>query len=279
MPLYNNLKAFQECIQQTPHSQLGLVPTMGNLHQGHLELARKSLSQNDLTVVTIFVNPTQFGEGEDFGSYPRTLDEDFSKLKELSQDIIVLAPDKVQEIYPADQDISLKAPPMAQYLEGNVRPTHFDGVVTVVNRLFQLIPAHNAYFGKKDYQQLRIIQSMARELHPKINIVPVDTVREKTLLAMSSRNNYLTSDDKEQALKLYTSLSYIEKILLETRDLTRAQSEIQNILANDERFNYLSIRNQHTLEPPLSLNEPLVILGNFQLGSTRLLDNIEVNLP
>lgn len=254
---------------------LGLVPTMGNLHAGHLSLLKQSLQDNQHSVISIFVNPTQFGENEDFSAYPRTLAADIELITNLEQPVTVLAPSTDAEIYEGSTEL-ISAGEMGQMLEGNLRPGHFEGVLTVIDKLFQLVTPHKAYFGKKDYQQVRVIQKFTRMHFPSIDIVALPIVREPSCLAMSSRNHYLSEQEKTLSLKLYRSLSYVEKILTQDKDLPKALSAIQDLMEQDDRFNYFTIRKQSDLTPPLSLQDSLVILGNYQLGTTRLLDNIEV---
>lgn len=258
--------------------QIGLVPTMGNLHQGHLSLLERSTSENDHSIVTIFVNPTQFGEGEDFESYPRTLETDIECIKRVNDKAIVFAPMTPKEIYNQKVVSDISAGEIGNMLEGNLRPGHFDGVLSVVSRLFDVTQPSKAYFGKKDYQQLKIISNFTQSNFPNIEIIGMPIIREESGLAMSSRNNYLSKDEKDGALKLYQALSYVEKTLLEEKDLKKAQAIIQDLMTEDDRFNYLSIRTQHDLTPPMKVKDKLVILGNYQMGNTRLLDNIEVDL-
>ena len=267
-----DLKTLNENFQ----GKLGLVPTMGNLHEGHLNLIRASAKECERTIVSIFVNPTQFGEGEDFTSYPRTLESDLEKIKTVGTDTIVFVPE-VSEMYSENIQSDFDAGEMGKMLEGNVRPGHFEGVLTIVHKLFEMTEPNIAYFGKKDYQQWKLIHRHAAEYFPKLKITPIEIEREPSGLAMSSRNGYLSLAQKEEALELYKSLSQVEKILLTEKDLRSALEFVQEKLDGDDRFNYFSIRKQSDLTPPLDLSEPVVILGNYQIGSTRLLDNIEVS--
>lgn len=257
---------------------IGIAPTMGNIHVAHLSLLQKAIEENDVGVITIYVNPTQFGEGEDFDNYPRTFEDDLEKISKLetaNKELIVYAPSE-EDIYPDGFDNFLKAGSIANELEGSVRPTHFDGVVTVVNRLFEILKPTKAYFGKKDYQQLRLIEKMANELHPNVSIVGMPIIRESSGLAMSSRNNYLNDDQKSQALILKKTLDEIKNSVKEFKDIKTLNNHVQSLLESDKRFNYISLRNQKTLAEISSIKEDIVILGNFQIGNTRLLDNLEV---
>lgn len=269
------LETVQEARSSTT-KKIGLVPTMGNLHQGHINLLKASVEDCDISILSVFVNPTQFGEGEDFQSYPRTLESDLEKVSRVDGTIIVWAPE-ISDIYGENIESNFQAGDMGKMLEGNVRPGHFEGVLTVVHKLFDLTKPDQAYFGKKDYQQWRLIDRHAKKYFPRLLIKPIEIEREQSGLAMSSRNGYLSSDQKEEALELYRCLSQVEKIIRVEKDLRSALEFIQKKLDEDERFNYLSIRKQNDLTPPLDLSEPLVILGNFQIGTTRLLDNIEVS--
>lgn len=264
-------------LNQGFEGKIGLIPTMGNLHQGHLNLLKASLKECRRSIVSIFVNPTQFGKGEDYDAYPRTLESDIEKIESLGKEVIIFAP-VVDEMYGDSVEANFSAGAVGQMLEGNIRPGHFDGVLTIVHKLFEMATPHSAYFGKKDYQQWRLIEWHAREYFPNLVIVPIEIERESSGLAMSSRNNYLSESQKEEALELYRCLSQIEKILIVDKDLRSALEFIQNKLSEDDRFNYLSIRKQSDLTPPLDLSEPLVILGNLQVANTRLLDNIEVTI-
>lgn len=261
------------------NESIGFAPTMGNIHAAHLSLLDRALEENDHGVISIYVNPTQFGEGEDFDAYPRTLNEDIEKISSLeskhpNKTIIVYAPTE-KDIYPESFNKYLKAHQIAVDLEGDLRPTHFDGVVTVVARLFEIVQPNRAYFGKKDYQQLKLVELMASEHFPQIDIVGMPIIRENNGLAMSSRNNYLSEQEKENALILRKALLKIESLVQENKPLEKIQKEIDLIKA-DQRFNYLALKSAHNFENITKLEKPLVILGNLQVNNTRLLDNIEV---
>ncbi len=260
-------------------AEVGFVPTMGNLHLGHLSLLTESIKHNETNVISIYVNPTQFGKNEDFGSYPRTLVEDLEKIEKLERQldypkIIVFAPEHEQEIYPdGKQTITAFGP--CDTLEGALRPTHFDGVVTVVKRLFEIVKPSCAYFGKKDYQQLSIIKELNKKYQFNINIVGMSIIRDDSGLAMSSRNVYLTPEQKKEALLLRNSMLSIKSLIDQKSSLAYVQSHIKEIV-KDKRFNYLSLCRQENLQPASSLEDKMVILGNFQLGQTKLLDNLEI---
>lgn len=261
---------------------IGFVPTMGNLHAGHLSLLEASFKDNEVNVLSIFVNPTQFSKDEDLASYPKTFDADISKASELlnkypHRELIIFYPENENIIYPKGFNDYISVPTISTILEGEVRPTHFDGVATVVKRLFNIVKPNNAYFGKKDYQQLIVINRMVKQENLDINIVGLPTIREKDNLAMSSRNNYLSTSQRTQAIKLNNSLKEIAN-LLQQNEYKQAHHLSITFQKEDPRFNYLEIRKQDDLSQVTSFKHNLVILGNFQLGTTRLLDNIEVNL-
>lgn len=255
---------------------IGLVPTMGNLHKGHLSLIERSTDENDITVVTIFVNPKQFGPNEDFEKYPRTLDDDLGKISTIallitaSKEIVVFAPQSNEEIYPSGFSSTISIGELKNKLEGAVRSTHFDGVTTVVYRLFSIAKATNAYFGQKDFQQCVIIKKMVRDLEIPINIHMMPIIRSASGLALSSRNQYLTDVQKTEALTLPQTLQQVEKLIKNKEDY---QSFISNTL-KDSRWDYLEVLNPVTLEKPSSDADDLVIVGAFRMGETRLLDNI-----
>lgn len=257
---------------------IGLVPTMGNLHKGHLSLIEKSTEENDITVVTIFVNPKQFGPNEDFDKYPRTLDEDLGKISTIalllnaSKEIVIFAPRSNEEIYPPEFSCSISAGELKNKLEGAVRSTHFDGVTTVVYRLFTIAKATNAYFGQKDYQQCVIIKKMVHDLEIPVKIHVMPIIRNSEGLALSSRNQYLTETQRSEALTLPQTLQQVEKLIKNKEDY---QSFISNTL-KDLRWDYLEVLNPDTLEKPSADAQELVIVGAFRMESTRLLDNILV---
>lgn len=193
-------------LKVSARKSIGFVPTMGALHRGHLSLVQRSMKQNDLTVVSIFVNPTQFGPQEDFSKYPRPEKEDLRALKSVGVDVVFI-PKSPLEIYPDTGTFQVVPPKrLSAILEGRFRPGHFEGVATVVLKLFQIIDPHRAYFGEKDYQQLQIIKSLVKDFFLKIKIVACPTRREKSGLALSSRNRYLSAEQQRSAAQLYESL-------------------------------------------------------------------------
>lgn len=253
------------------------VPTMGNLHAGHMALAELARQAGDPVVASIFVNPLQFGQGEDFERYPRTLEADCARL-EAAGVAIVFAPD-LAEMYPEPQAFQV-VPPLADELCGAHRPGHFQGVCTVVLKLFNLVQPRYAAFGKKDYQQLHLIKAMVRQFNLPIEIIAGETTRAEDGLALSSRNGYLSPAERAEAPRLYAVLTDIaEALRMEQRDYALLESTGRRRL---ERFgwqvDYVAIRDQATLLAPSPASTDLVVLAAARLGQTRLIDNQEVSL-
>ena len=250
-------------------TKTALVPTMGALHEGHLALVHRARELADRVVVSIFVNPTQFGTGEDFDGYPRTLDADRALLGNLAD---VFAP-TVAEVYPPDSPPPvIQAGPMGDVWEGAARPGHFDGVLTVVNRLFDLVRPDIAVFGEKDWQQLTLIRRMVADRGLPIEIVGVPTVRELNGLALSSRNRFLSPDELEKAALLRTLLRQIAESGGTAESIVRAAARL-----DDAGFvvDYLDVVDESTLEPTTDLSNARVIVA-ARIGTTRLIDNMPV---
>lgn len=263
-----------------PGRTIGLVPTMGNLHAGHLELARASTSRCDLTVATIFVNPLQFGPNEDLASYPRTPAEDAAQLDLAGVDVLFAPPDA--ELYPDGRtaQTSVSVPELSTILCGASRPGHFDGVATVVLKLFNIARPDIAFFGLKDYQQLTLIRTLVRHLNVPVDVVGVATVRAPDGLALSSRNAYLDTAERAAAPQLYAALNAAAESLragsTDHGDIERAACAH---LA-DAGFvpDYVSIRRAHDLSVPTTDDTSLVVLGAARLGRCRLIDNVIVEI-
>jgi len=256
--------------------QIALVATMGGLHEGHLSLVRKARTVGDLCVVSIFVNPFQFGAGEDFDSYPRTLDSDSAALAALGVDVLFVP--EAAEIYPDGPDAvtRVEVPELGGILCGASRPTFFRGVTTVVTVLFNMVQPQIAVFGEKDFQQLRLVERLVRDLHFPIEIVAAPTVREPDGLAMSSRNAYLSTEERQRAPHLY-------RVLREARDAIRGGDRdfqaigfraMESLEVEGLRPDYVSVRRSVDLEIPRTQDTELVILGAGTLGTTRLIDNL-----
>lgn len=256
---------------------VAFVPTMGNLHEGHLDLVRIAREQGSCVVVSIFVNPLQFGPSEDFDKYPRTLEADCAKLQGLAD--VVFAP-AVDDMYPARQTVFVEPPPIANELCGAARPGHFRGMATVVLKLLNIVQPQVAVFGKKDYQQLHIIRRMVAELNLPVTIVGGETVRADDGLALSSRNQYLNADERAEAVFLSKTLQGMrEAILKGERDIERLQLDAVTALATRGwMVDYVAVRNQSDLLPASLSQRDWVILAAARLGNTRLLDNVEVAL-
>jgi len=260
--------------------RIALVPTMGNLHEGHLQLVAEAKRQARRVVVSIFVNPTQFGAGEDFASYPRTEEADAAKLREAEVDLLFLP--RVEEMYPGgSQGMSfVEVPGLSDRLCGKVRPGHFRGVATVVCKLFNMVQPHLALFGEKDFQQLAVIRRMTGDLNLPVEIVGVPTVREPSGLAMSSRNGYLSPEERTRAAFLHQLLLRIVNQLRNgQRDYSVLEAQGENEL-REAGFqpDYLAIRRASDLEMPDTDDVELVVLVAARLGKARLIDNISLGL-
>lgn len=265
---------------QAAGKRVGLVPTMGALHQGHLSLVAESQKACDLTVVTIFVNPTQFAPGEDFSKYPRTLDADLELLSEFDP-VWVLVPE-VDAMYPPGSTTEVKAPEIALPLEGTFRPIHFDGVATIVLKLFQVAPADAAYFGQKDYQQVRVIEEMVRDLLVPIEIVCCPIIREADGLAMSSRNRYLSPEEREIALSISRSLHETARQIEEGESNAQLLKDRMEQALRDAgigEIDYVSVACPRTLKSVETIEGDVVILVAAKVGTTRLIDNVLVSPP
>ena len=263
--------------------KIGFVPTMGNLHAGHISLLEKALSDNDVVYFSIFVNPKQFGPSDDFQKYPRTLEDDLDLIQKCNfnfpgKQIIVFAPEKPQEVFPSNYSQTVAVPTFNNIVEGKFRPDHFDGVATVVYRLFEIVKPHNAYFGLKDYQQFLVIRQMVKDLAMPIEIIGMPIIRETTGLALSSRNQYLSIEQKQEALNLYQSLLKIAKFIDGKKtNLPTAKKEINTILL-DVKWNYLEMRDAETMSEDLTKSSRITLVAVYQLGSTRLLDNLQLEV-
>lgn len=253
---------------------IGLVPTMGALHEGHLSLVRRAKAECDAVIATIFVNPVQFGPHEDFAKYPRTRERDLELLGQVGCDL-VFAPHN-DEMYPAGFSTYVEPPAVAAPLEGVCRPGHFRGVATVVLKLFHLLPADVAYFGQKDYQQSLVIEHMVRDLNLPIRIAVCPIVRESDGLALSSRNRYLSAGERSRALALSRGLARAESLVRAGEcDAAMVAAALRGELAaaGIERIEYATVADAATLEELTVLDRPAVALVAAFVGTTRLIDN------
>jgi len=259
--------------------RIGLVPTMGNLHQGHLALVEKALQRTDCVIVSIFVNPLQFGPNEDLDSYPRTLAEDQHKLLETGANM-VFAP-SASEIYPQGMQghTRINVPLVSDGLCGASRPGHFEGVATVVAKLFNIIQPDLAVFGEKDFQQLAVIRKMTQDLCLPVQILGEPTVRAEDGLALSSRNGYLDQQERALAPELFRSLQWLaEQLPRSHSQQTLVTQAAERIEAAGMRVDYLELRDAETLDTPTPDSRELVILVAAFLGKTRLIDNLRIAL-
>jgi len=260
-------------------ANVACVPTMGNIHEGHLSLVRIACEHAPLTVTTIFVNRLQFGAGEDFDGYPRTFQEDCAKLESAGNGI-VFHPDDNQ-MYPEPQAFHVDPPAIAGKLEGRFRPGHFRGMATVVLKLINIVQPQSAVFGKKDYQQLSIVRQMAEQLALPVKIVPAETVRAPDGLALSSRNRYLTTTERAEAPRLQQVLRRVQQqVESGERNFEAIEFGADAELARHGwHVDYVVVRSRRTLMQPEPGERALVALGAAKLGKTRLIDNLEIDAP
>ncbi|HOM72209.1 MAG TPA: pantoate--beta-alanine ligase [Armatimonadota bacterium] len=254
---------------------VGLVPTMGALHQGHLSLIERSKEMDSFTVVSIFVNPTQFGPAEDFTRYPRPFEVDAEKCRKAGVDLI-FAP-LVEEVYPEGFATYVEVGGVTEMLEGAYRPGHFRGVATVVLKLFTAVEPKRAYFGMKDYQQLKVIQKMVRDLNLNIEIVPVPTFREPDGLAMSSRNAYLNPEERQAALCLYRALNIArEAVDAGERNAETVRQKALDVIQSEPlaKPDYVAVVDPETLMPVDCVDGPVLVALAVRIGNTRLIDNM-----
>lgn len=264
------------------HQRIGFVPTMGYLHEGHLSLIRKAREECDIVVVSIFVNPTQFGPSEDYEKYPRDLDRDTSLAESVGTDYLFVP--SVEELYPAGFQTWIEVTELSKKFEGVFRPHHFKGVTTIVGKLFNIVLPDKAYFGQKDYQQYLVIRRMVEDLHYPITIVLQPTIREQDGLAMSSRNVYLSPEERKNALCLYQAL-LTGRSLIEQGERNRwaIEQQMQKVIeqVREARIDYVAVADAETLEQPEKLSPGMqtVLLIAVRFPSARLIDNMLVKVP
>lgn len=280
MKVISSIQALRD--QLRGQNRVAFVPTMGNLHEGHLSLMRLARQHGDPVVASIFVNRLQFGPNEDFDKYPRTLQDDIEKLQ--SEGVYVLFAPTESDMYPVPQEYRVDPPhDLGDILEGEFRPGFFKGVCTVVMKLFCCVQPRVAVFGKKDYQQLMIVRRMAQQFALPVDIIPAETVRAEDGLALSSRNRYLGEADRKEAPVLYKTLHEVRDTVLGDGnvDLLAVEADaLARLQARGWNPDYVSIRKRSNLQAPtreeFAAGEPLVVLSAAKLGNTRLIDNLEI---
>jgi pantoate--beta-alanine ligase len=267
------MKKFSEEMREKKKT-IGFVPTMGYLHEGHLSLVRRARAENDVVVVSIFVNPTQFGPNEDYERYPRDFERD-RKLLEKENVNCIFHP-SVEEMYPPDFSTYVEETKLSKHLCGRSRPGHFRGVCTVVTKLFNIVKPHRAYFGQKDAQQFRVLRRMVRDLNMDVEMIECPIVREPDGLAMSSRNVYLSPEERQQALSLYQSLKIAENLYLNgERDAEKIKEEMIKHLSRFDKvkIDYVEIVDEETLEPVEKIDRKVIVAVAAWVGNARLIDN------
>ena len=282
MQIHHHIQSLREALasERRAGKRIGFVPTMGNLHAGHISLVERARQTNEVVVCSIFVNGLQFGKNEDLDKYPRTFQEDCEKLIAAHCNYLFHPDDS--EMYPGgmDQQTRVICPTMTGVLCGGSRPGHFEGVTTVVTKLFNIVQPDEAVFGAKDFQQVAVIRRMAEDLCMPIRITTGETLREPDGLAMSSRNGYLTADERPRVVQLYQVLRWLgDEIRKGRRDYPGLEGEGRTQLESSGfRVDYLSIMNSRTLEPAAAADRELTLLGAMFTSSARLIDNLSISL-
>ncbi len=274
MKIIDKIDAMKK-LRQRLTEPVGLVPTMGYLHEGHLALVRQARAENPSVVVSIFVNPTQFGPQEDFDSYPRDTKRDLALLEEEGTDVVFIP--SVAEMYPEQFNSWVEVGKVTERLEGASRPGHFKGVTTVCAKLFNIVQPTTAYFGQKDAQQAVVIRKMMTDLNMDLEIITLPTVREPDGLAVSSRNTYLNPDERQAAAVLYQALSLAQKLWLQgEKDAQRLRQEMIGLIQQQPlaTIDYVSVANAETLDKLDTVNPPALVSLAVKIGTTRLIDNI-----
>jgi len=278
MQIHSSIADLRQALQG--HRRIAFVPTMGNLHAGHIALMNRARQLGDLVVASIFVNRLQFGPSDDFDRYPRTLEADCAQLAAAQVDVL-FAPAE-SDLYPTAQQYYVDPPAIQHELDGEFRPGHFRGVATVVLKLFNIVQPQIALFGKKDYQQLFILRHMTQQLALPIDIVGGETVRDAGGLALSSRNAYLSPAERAEAPRLQRLLASIASaIAAGARDFAELEQQaFAELERNGWQTDYVAVRRQSDLQPPeADAREALVVLAASRLGSARLIDNVEIDFP
>jgi len=274
MKVISTVAEFKEARRKI-RGTVGLVPTMGYLHEGHLFLARRAKAENDVSVVSIFVNPTQFGPKEDFARYPRDPERDLALLEKERTDLVLMPP--VEEMYPPGISTWVDVENVTKTLEGAARPGHFRGVATVVAKLFNIVEPTRAYFGQKDAQQVVVIQKMVTDLNMNLEVVVVPTQREPDGLAMSSRNVYLSPEERQAAVVLWRSMNLVKGLWQKgERDAERLRNEMVALIKKEPlaRIDYVSIADPRTLDELSQIKGTALVSMAVYVGKTRLIDNL-----
>lgn len=259
---------------RTKGKSIGLVPTMGYFHEGHLSLMSRARQDNDVVVVSLFVNPTQFGPGEDFQRYPRDLDRDARMAEEIGVDLLFCP--SGEEMYPENYQTYVNVEKLSQGLCGTSRPGHFRGVATVVLKLFNIVQPNRAYFGQKDYQQLKVIEQMVKDLNVPVEIIGMPIVRERDGVAMSSRNTYLSSEERRAARVLSKSLKYAQELLDSgVNDANELSRKIEEFISKEPlaAIDYVAVVDSDTLEYLRIVEDKALVALATRIGTTRLIDN------
>ena len=281
MQVVDSIASLRELITQWKRSgqTVGFVPTMGNLHDGHLKLVKRAKAHNDKVIVSIFVNPMQFGANEDLDAYPRTIEEDKAKLIADGADAVFLP--SVSDMYPAGLDVQtyVEVPGISDVLCGASRPGHFRGVATVVSKLFNMVQPDDAFFGEKDYQQLQVIRTMVRDLSMAVTVHGVPTEREESGLAMSSRNGYLTAEEKATASLIYKAMQQMKTAIDEgnTDFVAIENAAVSELEQHGFKNDYVKVVNAQTFMPAMSDDAHIVIVVALFMGKTRLIDNLQIH--
>ncbi len=282
MQVIERIKEMQEVSSKLRQEgkSIGFVPTMGALHEGHLSLVRMARKDNDIVVVSVFVNPTQFGPNEDFEKYPRDFEGDRKKLEKENVDIVFYP--HADEMYPPNYKTYVEVEDITTRLCGAFRPGHFRGVTTVVTKLFNIVKPARAYFGKKDYQQYKVIKRMVEDLNMDIEIIPGEIVRDPDGLAMSSRNQYLSPEERKDALALYKSLQLAKELIQKgERDPKKIKEAMVKFIKGHKhvkKIDYVEIVDPEKLLPVDEIKDGTLIALAVWVGDTRLIDNMEVKL-
>ncbi|MGD2033648.1 MAG: pantoate--beta-alanine ligase [Bacteroidales bacterium] len=262
---------------RSPPEKIGLVPTMGALHMGHISLVRNSIAENDLTVVSIYVNPTQFNDRNDLRNYPRTLEKDLEMLNSAGCDIVFVPDNK--EMYPEKDTRRFDFGTLGEVMEGKKRPGHFNGVAQIVTKLFNAVKPHRAYFGKKDFQQLAIIRKLVEDLHYSIEIIGCPIIRETDGLAMSSRNTLLSPEERKKAPEIYKTLVQVKK-MMSSRNIPDLERFVEDAVNGTVhlKLDYFQIVNSKTLVPVKKITkaEPVTACIAAFAGKIRLIDNLDL---